>query len=68
MYTFPDTGGEVISSFALVAIFVSIVTAKAPYQLTQVQRLECLVVKPILACKQDFYHPHFRYVIIYIAS
>ncbi len=38
MYTFPDTGGEVISSFALVAIF-SIVTAEAPYQLTQVQRL-----------------------------
>ena len=35
MYTFPDTGGEVISSFALVAIFTSIVTAKAPYQLTQ---------------------------------
>ncbi|ADN72114.1 hypothetical protein ECHM605_14492 [Escherichia coli HM605] len=33
------------------AIFTSIVTAKAPYQLTQVQRLECLVVKPILACK-----------------
>ena len=58
MYTFPDTGGEVISSFALVAIFVSIVTAKAPYQLTQVQRLECLVVMPILTCKWDFYHSH----------